>query len=94
MAEQLSFTTIGGETVTVPERGKHYVQPRGYYYSPGTGPAGETCGGCQHKVRRGGVAGRYIKCALNRARWTRGRGSDILANAPACKYWAKAEGSK
>ena len=79
---QLTFTTMGGDTVTVPKRGKHYIEPRGYYYHPGTGPAGETCGSCQH------ITGtRYKKCELNRARWTHGRGSDILVRAPACKYW-------
>lgn len=83
---QLTFTTMGGETVTVPKRGKHYVQPRGYFYHPGTGPADETCGSCKHICGR-----RYKKCVLNRARWTHGRGSDILAGSPACKYWEKAD---
>lgn len=85
MNEQLSFTTISGESVTVRRRGKHYVQPRGYFYKPGTGPAGETCGGCAHIV--GGR--RYKKCALNRARWTHGRATDILASAPACRHWER-----
>lgn len=48
---QLTFTTMGGETVTVKARGKHYVAPRGGADRPGTGPAGETCGTCQHNVR-------------------------------------------
>lgn len=80
--KQLTFTTIGGEVVTAQQRGKHYVQPRGYYYHPGTGPAGETCGSCAHIIGR-----RYKKCSLNQARWTHGRGTDILARSPACKYW-------
>jgi hypothetical protein len=83
MAEQLTFTTIGGEVVTARQRGKHYVQPRGYFYHPGTGPEGETCGSCKH-ISPGR---RWHKCGLNRARWTHGRGSDILARSPACKYW-------
>lgn len=85
MTEQLTFTTIGGETVVVRKRGKHYVQPRGYYYHPGTGPADETCGSCEHIID----GRRYKKCGLNRARWTHGRATDILASAPACRHWEK-----
>lgn len=85
MSAQLTFTTIGGEVVTVQQRGKHYVQPRGYFYHPGTGPEGETCGTCQHIERHR----RWAKCALNRARHTGGRGSDVLVGSPACKYWEK-----
>lgn len=80
--KQLTFTMIGGEVVTRAQRGKHYIEPRGYYFHPGTGPAGETCGSCQHRTH-----GSYIKCELSRARWTGSRGTDILARSPACKYW-------
>lgn len=83
MSDQLTFTTLGGEVVAVQQRGKHYVQPRGYFYHPGTGPEGETCGTCKHIV---GFR-RWNKCNLNRARWTGGRGSDILVRAAACRYW-------
>lgn len=48
MTTQLTFQTMGGETVTVTPRGKHYVQPKGYADHPGTGPKGETCGSCAH----------------------------------------------
>lgn len=82
-AKQLTFQTMGGETVTVKERGKHYVQPRGYFYHPGTGPTEETCKTCKHIAD----FGRWKKCNLNRARWTGGRGTDILTGSPACKYW-------
>jgi len=84
---QLTFTTIGGETVTAQPRGKHYVQPRGYFQSPGTGPFGETCGSCKHisKDRR------WAKCELARAKWTGGRGTDVLVRAPACYSWEKPE---
>lgn len=87
MTEQLTFTTIGGDVISVRKRGKHYIQPRGYYYHPGTGPEGETCGSCKNCVGRGG---HYLKCELNRARWTHGRATDILARAGACKYWESA----
>lgn len=68
-------------------RGKHYVEPRGYYAQPGTGPEGMTCRDCAFYCHKGGVSGTYPKCRKNEARWTGGRGSDILAKAPACKYF-------
>jgi hypothetical protein len=81
--EQISFLTIGGDVHTATVRGKHYVQPRGYYYHPGTGPADQTCGSCRHCVR----SSRWAKCGLNEARWTHSRTTDILTRSPACKYW-------
>ena len=88
MAEQLTFTTLGGETVTVKRRGKHYVEPRGYAMPPGTGPKGETCKTCAHIVRE--HRGKFRKCGMNRAKWTRGPGTDILAGALACSKWEDA----
>lgn len=85
--QQLTFTTMGGETVTVPVRGKHYIQPRGYADRPGTGPEGQTCGSCKH-IQRGR---RWAKCALSRACHTGGRRTDVLARAAACSKWEKAE---
>ena len=70
-------------------RGKHYVEPRGYYGIPGTGPADKTCRQCAHYVRTNGHAKRYPKCGKNRARWTHGRASDILASSPSCKYFTE-----
>lgn len=60
--------------------------PRGGYAAPpGTGPKGETCGGCKH------IAGeRYKKCRVVRARWTHGPATDIRSRAPACSKWEKA----
>lgn len=68
-------------------RGKHYVEPRGYAAMPGTGPAGKTCRDCANYTHKGNVAGSYPKCWANRAHWTGGRGSDILARAPACSLF-------
>lgn len=87
--KQLTFTTMGGETITIKPKGKHYTQPRGYFYHPGTGPKGETCGTCKHCVRERNYRGTktWAKCDLARARWTGGRGTDILIKAAACKYW-------
>lgn len=83
--KQLTFKTMGGETVSHPVRGKHYCQPRGYAYFPGTGPKGETCRTCQHCIS----FRRWNKCDKSRLKWTGGRASDILARAPACKFWEK-----
>lgn len=67
------------------------TQPRGYAAPPGTGPVGETCGSCKHLFRNH-LAKTYLKCGLNRARWTGGPGTDILAKAPACKFWEGRDG--
>lgn len=87
MGEQATFfKTLGGEEVAVPVRGKHYVQPRGYARRPGSGPEGETCKTCRHKVyRHWGKA--YPKCGLTEAAWTNSRRTDILVNSPACEKW-------
>jgi hypothetical protein len=61
-------------------------KPSGHVCPPGTGPAGETCGSCKH-IFRNRLAKTYLKCGLNRAKWTGGRKTDILARAPACKLW-------
>jgi hypothetical protein len=87
-SEQLTFTTLGGETVTVKPRGKHYVEPRGYADRPGTGPAGETCKSCCHSYHGGTGRGGYPKCELTRACHTSSRRTDILMGAPACSKWA------
>ncbi len=81
--KQLTFPTLGGDIVTVQQRGKHYVQPRGYAYTPGTGPAAETCGTCAFALR-----GRhYAKCGKARGIWTHSRRTDILLGSPACRHW-------
>lgn len=74
-----------------PRGGKHYVQPRGYAAPPGTGPAGETCKTCVHHV---GIqmSRTYHKCALTKACWTGGAGTDIRVRSPACKKWEKDDG--
>jgi hypothetical protein len=92
MAEQLTFTTMAGETVAVRKRGKHYVQPRGYARPPGSGPAGETCKSCQHITRIATRAGKvFRKCGLMQKAWTHGPGTDIRAGAAACSLWQKQE---
>lgn len=60
---------------------------RGYAARPGTGPAGETCGSCEHFVSYR----RYCKCDLLRRIWTHGAGTDILKKSTACSKWVKPE---
>ncbi|SFL17524.1 hypothetical protein SAMN04488125_11051 [Methylorubrum salsuginis] len=62
------------------------TQAKGYAAQPGTGPAGETCGSCDHLVRKV-MAKVYRKCGLMRAHWTGGTGTDVLATSPACRNW-------
>ncbi len=87
MADQLTFMTIGVQAFAAPKRGRHYVKPRGYIAPPGSGPAGETCGSCQHIVRAN--SGRYRKCALAERAWSHGRSTDVLARSPACSRWER-----
>lgn len=65
---------------------------KGYAWTPGSGPAGETCKSCQHIVRtRSGSGKTFIKCGLMKAHWTHGPGSDIRASAAACRNWESAK---
>jgi hypothetical protein len=70
--------------------GRKSTPKKGYAWSPGTGPEGETCGSCEHIERVSGARCTYPKCGLMRAKWTHGFGSDILVNSPACKKWVRA----
>ncbi|OHV15917.1 hypothetical protein BK022_15730 [Methylorubrum extorquens] len=62
------------------------TQAKGYAAMPGTGPKDETCGSCDHLVRKR-LAKVYRKCGLMRAHWTGGKATDVLASAPACRNW-------
>lgn len=60
--------------------------PRGHVFPSGTGPAGETCGSCLH-LYRNRMSKTYLKCGLNRSKWTGGRASDVRAKDASCKKW-------
>lgn len=63
------------------------TKPNGYFTRPGSGPAGETCKTCAHRVHKQ-LSGKVVsKCDKARGAWTNGRGSDILASSPACSGW-------
>ena len=61
--------------------------PQGYAATPGTGPAGETCGSCgNHAIVQHAKA--YHKCRLMRQMWTGGIKTDIRVRSQACSLWA------
>jgi len=80
LGDPLTARTLKGKGHS--SRGKQW----GYAMPPGTGPEGKTCGDCRHIVR----TRRYRKCGLNRARWTGGPKTDILARARACLRFEEA----
>lgn len=84
MADDFALTSQERRKV-FPKSHKNPV-PRGYAAAPGTGPAGETCGSCQHHVERC-YAKIYHKCELMRDYWTGGGATDIRVRSPACSRW-------
>jgi len=62
-------------------------KPSGHVARPGSGPAGETCGSCEHLFRNK-MAKTYLKCELASAIWTGGRKSDVRAKDAACAKWS------
>jgi hypothetical protein len=62
--------------------------------TPGTigrGPAGETCGSCQHLCRIRYHDKTYFKCGLMRHAWTHGPGTDIRRKWSACELWEQSK---
>lgn len=60
----------------------------------GTGPDGETCRTCAHRVRARYRDRVYQKCGLCRKQWTHGPGSDIKVYWNACMYWERSGGAE
>ncbi len=83
---------IFGEEITVKisdSRIKPVVR-RGYAATPGSAENGEKCKTCQHAVKcNEGGAKQFYKCDLMRKIWTKGQGSDILINSPACRFYVR-----
>lgn len=65
--------------------GRRILAGDGYAAAPGTGPAGETCGTCEHFRRS---AAGFHKCAEAR-RISHGPGTDVRVTAPACAVWRR-----
>ena len=72
--------------VIVLSPGQPKPKKRGYAWTPGTGPVGETCKTCNNCYRKQ-MAGVFYKCLLTKAKWTGGQATDILIRSPACKFW-------
>lgn len=69
------------------ERPKHTATPA----SLGSGPRGETCGNCKHRIQVPYHTKRYPKCDLARGSWTNGAGSDIGPKWLACREFESKE---
>jgi hypothetical protein len=67
--------------------GRGHPWKGGYAAQPGSGPEGETCKTCRHRVRVGGGTRSYPKCQLMQHAWTCGPGSDIRVRTAACSRW-------
>lgn len=67
-------------------KARRLSRKHGHAASPGTGPAGETCGSCANLVRRQ-MAKTNLKCRLMRTHWTGGTGTDVRAGDAACRRW-------
>ncbi len=58
---------------------------------PGTGPVGETCGSCGHRVLIHYHNKTYNKCGVLRGLWTHGPGTDLRRKDVACSHWVNKE---
>lgn len=79
---------MGDRALTPAERRRLLRGPKKSLHAalPGTGPVGETCGSCANLYRKR-MGNTYLKCALTRAQWTGGAGTDVKARDPACSKW-------
>src|SRR5437870_3523332 len=89
----IDLIALAAGPMLTPEQRKKLAPPcstgaRGHVAPPGTGPEGETCGSCQYLFRNR-MARVYLKCLLNKAKWTGGRKSDVRAKDHACSLWEK-----
>lgn len=66
--------------------------PPGMRHFAGTGPAGQTCGGCTHHMgERNGLIVKVGPCAAYQrvvSKAERKKPKKIPPSTPACKYWA------
>lgn len=74
---------FGDDIPDVPSKRR---EDRAHAAKPGTGPAGETCRHCLHRVTVE-YAKNYQKCGLMRAFWTGGGATDIRCKDPACRMF-------
>ena len=85
------FSTLPEGALTPAQRRTLYARvpvKKGHYARPGSGPAGETCGTCQHYcVISSGSGKTFRKCERTKGTWTHGPGSDVRKKDPACLGW-------
>jgi hypothetical protein len=60
---------------------------------PGTGPKGQTCGTCGHRVLIHYHNRAYNKCAVLRDQWTHGPGTDLRRKDEACSRFVPGVGA-
>lgn len=94
MKDEIDLIALAAGPMLTPEQRRKLKPPcgtgaRGHVAPPGTGPDGETCGSCKHLYRKR-MAGTYLKCALNEAKWTGGGKTDVRARDHACRMWESA----
>ena len=87
MSDLLAFMHDHALTPAERRRMKGGTRANGYAALPGSGPAGETCGSCEH-LYRNRMAKTYYKCSLMERGWTGGKATDVLVRAPACRNWS------
>ena len=80
-----TFTDLFGVEQTVYTFSKN--DPKGYAGTPGSGPKGETCKTCEHRVKLRANSKRFYKCGKNKAHWSRSITTDIVLKMPACLHW-------
>ena len=69
--------------------GAGFPRPRGHAAPPGTGPSGETCKSCRHYTRDHYNDKVWLKCGLQKHRWSHCEATDIRAKDSACRCWEK-----
>ena len=81
------------ELFSIPQSAIDYAKAhppkKGHAAKPGSGPAGETCGSCDHYAIRHYNGKTYRKCGACEKNWTFGPGTDIRKKDPACAFWVK-----
>lgn len=80
-----SFKNMFGEHVI--EYSFKPGEPHGYPEPPGSGPPGETCRTCEHRMKLRAGNKKFYKCDKNRHRWGNSTASDIVLKTPACRLW-------
>ena len=74
-----------------PDEAPPPMKRRGHAAMPGGGPAGETCGSCQHYTPVQYHDYVHRKCGLMEHHWSHCSATDIRKRDPACRFWESAK---